>query len=166
MDQVLGALLFPGSFSSPCAAGCSQVPSLQSQNSSILGCRSIKAALGIRRVVISGGGSLVGHLDLFFESIGLPVLNGWGLTETSPVLCCRLPSEDQNIRGTVGLPMPGTEIKVVDPESYKQVEDGIPGLVLARGPGVMKGYHKNPEETARVMLDDGWFSTGHTSSAC
>jgi len=49
----------------------------------------VRAALGIRQTVISGGGSLAAHLDLFFEAVGLPVLNGWGLTETSPVLACR-----------------------------------------------------------------------------
>jgi len=122
--------------------------------------KNIRTALGIERIVISGGGSLVGHLDLFFEAVGLPVLNGWGLTETSPVLCCRLPSEDQNIRGTVGVPVPGTEIKVVDPETFKQVDDGVAGLVLARGPGVMKGYHNNPEATSWAIDSDGWFNTG------
>lgn len=49
----------------------------------------VRAALGIRKTVVSGGGSLAGHLDLFFEAVGLTVLNGWGLTETSPVLACR-----------------------------------------------------------------------------
>lgn len=51
--------------------------------------RQIREALGIRRTVVSGGGSLAAHLDDFYEAIGLPVLNGWGLTETSPVLACR-----------------------------------------------------------------------------
>lgn len=49
----------------------------------------VRAALGIRKTVVSGGGSLASHLDLFYEAVGLPVLNGWGLTETSPVLACR-----------------------------------------------------------------------------
>lgn len=49
----------------------------------------VRAALGVRRTVVSGGGSLSGHLDLWYEALGLPVLNGWGLTETSPVLACR-----------------------------------------------------------------------------
>jgi long-subunit acyl-CoA synthetase (AMP-forming) len=49
----------------------------------------VRAALGIRKTVVSGGGSLAAHLDLFYEAVGLPVLNGWGLTETSPVLACR-----------------------------------------------------------------------------
>jgi long-chain acyl-CoA synthetase len=49
----------------------------------------VRAALGIRKTVVSGGGSLAAHLDAFFEAVGLPVINGWGLTETSPVLACR-----------------------------------------------------------------------------
>lgn len=49
----------------------------------------VRAALGIRKTVVSGGGSLAAHLDVFFEMLGLPLLNGWGLTETSPVLACR-----------------------------------------------------------------------------
>ena len=100
------------------------------------------------------------HLDLFFEAIDLPVLNGWGLTETSPVLCCRLSDAHRNVRGTVGYPIPDTEIRIVDPDSIRDVPDGTPGLVLARGPGVMQGYHRNPEETERVMLEGGWFNTG------
>jgi len=122
--------------------------------------KAIKAALGIGRVVICGGGSLVGHLDLFFESIGLTVLNGYGLTETSPVLSCRRPFDDLNIRGTIGLPVDGTEIKIVDPETLQEVKDGIAGLVLARGPGIMKGYNNNPKETKRVIDSEGWFNTG------
>jgi long-chain acyl-CoA synthetase len=49
----------------------------------------VRAALGVRKTVVSGGGSLAAHLDVFFEMLGLPLLNGWGLTETSPVLACR-----------------------------------------------------------------------------
>jgi acyl-CoA synthetase (AMP-forming)/AMP-acid ligase II len=49
----------------------------------------VRTALGIKQTIISGGGSLAAHLDLFFEALGIPLLNGWGLTETSPVLACR-----------------------------------------------------------------------------
>ena len=67
------------------------------------------------------------HLDLFFEAIDLTVLNGWGLTETSPVLCCRLSDAHQNVRGTVGYLIPDTEIRIVDPDSTRDVPDGTPG---------------------------------------
>ena len=71
--------------------------------SQLLVIKKIRAAVGVRRVLVSGGGSLAAHLDDFFEAVGLPVLNGWGLTETSPVLACRRfdPAQD-NVRGTVG----------------------------------------------------------------
>lgn len=62
----------------------------------------VRAALGVKKCVVSGGGSLAPHLDDFFESIGLPVINGWGLTETSPVLACRRNFPGQNVRGSVG----------------------------------------------------------------
>jgi long-chain acyl-CoA synthetase len=55
----------------------------------LLLCPQVRAALGVRQTIISGGGSLAGHLDLFFEALGVTLLNGWGLTETSPVLSCR-----------------------------------------------------------------------------
>ncbi len=64
--------------------------------------RQIREALGIRRTVVSGGGSLAAHLDDFYEAIGLPVLNGWGLTETSPVLACRRPDRVGPGRGAWG----------------------------------------------------------------
>ena len=162
----------------------------------------VRAALGIRQGVVSGGGSLAPHLDDFYEAIGLPVINGWGLTvrnsdcralydvmhevcsgqpclvkfgdcvplaafplparpvvsctlrrrrgssaeprcgaplqETSPVLACRRNLPAGNVRGSVGLPVPGTSLRVVDPEALTPVQDGSQGLILARGPGVMQ----------------------------
>lgn len=86
------------------------------------------------------------------------MLNGYGLTETSPVLACR--RTYCNIRGTVGLPLPETQLRVVDPETRRPLEAGGVGLVLARGPGVMEGYHNDPQATARVIDGDGWFDTG------
>jgi long-chain acyl-CoA synthetase len=62
----------------------------------------VRSALGIRGCVVSGGGSLATHLDDFYEAVGLPVLNGWGLSETSPVLACRRNLPGQNVRGSVG----------------------------------------------------------------
>ncbi len=84
----------------------------------------IRAALGIMSTVISGGGSLARHLDDFYETLALPVLNGWGLTETSPVLSCRRNATRENVRGSVGLPIPGTVVRVVDPETLRPVPEG------------------------------------------
>ncbi|KAL4439997.1 hypothetical protein ABPG75_002998 [Micractinium tetrahymenae] len=121
----------------------------------------VRAALGIRGCVVSGGGSLSPHLDDFFEAIGLPVLNGWGLTETSPVLSCRRNQAGQNVRGSVGQPTPGTQLRLVDPETMKDVADGQRGLLLAKGPGVMAGYYNDPGATAKAFqAGDGWFDTG------
>lgn len=85
------------------------------------------------------------------QVVGLEVLNGWGLTETSPVLCARAsmmhrasPTHTQamphaNVRGTVGKPLPGTEIRVVHPETLEDVAHGTPGLLMVRGPQVREG---------------------------
>jgi long-chain acyl-CoA synthetase len=146
----------------------------------------IRSALGVKKCVVSGGGSLAPHLDDFFEAVGLPVLNGYGLTETSPVLACRamnLSSYDTaamtnnnnstitnsnanlngaNCRGSVGRPIPETEIKIVNPDNLQELyPDGTQGLILVRGPGVMKGYYNNESATAAAFAaGDGWFDTG------
>jgi long-chain acyl-CoA synthetase len=108
--------------------------------------------------VISGGGSLARHLDNFFEIIGVEVLVGYGLTETSPVTNVRRPWH--NLRFTAGPPMLETEIKIVDPETRQPLPVGQRGLVLIRGPQVMKGYYKNPEATAKAIDSEGWFDSG------
>ncbi len=107
---------------------------------------------------ISGGGSLPAYLDLFYEIVGISILNGYGLTETSPILAARRP--DLNVRGTVGPPLPQTELKVVDPETGAPVPQGQRGLIMGRGPQVMQGYYNNPEATDKVLSLDGWFNTG------
>ncbi len=108
--------------------------------------------------VISGGGALATHLDTFFEVVGIEILVGYGLTETSPILSARRPW--RNLRGSSGKPYPGTEIKVVNPETRAPVSAGQRGLVLARGPQIMQGYYQNPEATAKAISADGWFDTG------
>lgn len=119
--------------------------------------KKIRATLTMG-MAISGGGSLPTHVDKFFEMVGIPVLNGYGLTETSPVLSCRLPSN--NILGTVGKPIPGTLVKVVDAETNRQVGPGVKGLVKARGPQIMKGYYKNEAATSKTIDSEGWLDTG------
>lgn len=91
------------------------------------------------------------------------MLNGWGLTETSPVLACRSMTTGPNIRGSVGRPLPGTRVRVVDPGSREEVPDGTQGLLLASGPGLMSGYWNDALGTAAVLLESQgqrWFDTG------
>jgi long-chain acyl-CoA synthetase len=113
---------------------------------------------GALRAAISGGGALALHVDGFFEAIGIDLLVGYGLTETSPVLTCRRPWS--NRRGSAGQPLPGTAIRIVDSESRQTLAIGERGLVLARGPQVMAGYWRKPEASAKVLDDAGWFNTG------
>jgi long-chain acyl-CoA synthetase len=86
------------------------------------------------------------------------VLVGYGLTETSPVANARRPW--RNLRGSAGQPVPGTEIRIVDPETRKPLPVGQRGLVLIRGPQVMQGYYQNPEATRKAIDPDGWFDSG------
>ncbi|MBU6250570.1 MAG: AMP-binding protein [Cyanobacteria bacterium REEB417] len=113
---------------------------------------------GRLRTAISGGGALAMHVDGFFEAIGIELLVGYGLTETSPVLSCR--RRWCNRRGSSGQPLPGTAIRIVDPERRTSLGVGERGLVLARGPQVMAGYLGKPDATATVLDAEGWFDTG------
>ncbi len=117
-----------------------------------------EATGGQLKYVISGGGSLAMHLENFFEIVGLDVLVGYGLTETSPVLTAR--RYWHNLRGSAGRPIPGTEIKIVDPDSRQELPVGRRGLVMARGPQLMQGYYQNPEATKKAIDPEGWFDTG------
>ena len=113
---------------------------------------------GSLRYPINGGGAIAPHVDAFFEAVGIELLVGYGLTETSPVVSCRRPW--RNIRGSSGLPLPDTEFRIVDAESRKPLGFRERGVVLVRGPQVMGGYLGKPEATAKVLDADGWFDTG------
>ena len=113
---------------------------------------------GRLRTAISGGGALASHVDGFFEAIGIELLVGYGLTETSPVLTCR--RAWSNRRGSAGQPLPGTAIRIVDGESGVVRPIGARGTVLAKGPQVMAGYFRKPEASAQVLDGEGWFDTG------
>ncbi len=118
----------------------------------------LRGATGGRlRLAVSGGGSLPAHVDELLIGIGIPLLNGYGLTETSPVAAVRLPQD--NRVGTIGLPIPGTEIQVRCPEG-RPLPSGQTGVIWIRGPQVMPGYFRNEEATTRVLDAAGWFNSG------
>ncbi len=121
--------------------------------------QKIRAGTGGNLVfVVSGGGSIAEHLEDFFEIVGIEILGGYGLTETSPITNVRRPW--RNIRGADGEPLPGTEIQIVDLETRKPLIAGQRGLVLIRGPQVMQGYYNNPTATAKAIDAEGWFDSG------
>jgi long-chain acyl-CoA synthetase len=120
--------------------------------------RKIRDGVGNIKAVCSGGGSLAKYLDDFYQTVGIEVFVGYGLTETSPITNARTPKH--NVRGSAGKPLPKTEIKIVDPETRQELSQGQRGLVLIRGDQVMQGYYKNPEATAKAIDSEGWFDSG------
>ncbi len=99
------------------------------------------------RYVICGGAALSAELANIFAAAGIPILQGYGLTETSPVIAFNRPH--MNRAGTVGLPIPGVEVAIA--------EDGE---IVTRGPHIMLGYYEDPDKTSAVIDSDGWFHTG------
>jgi long-chain acyl-CoA synthetase len=107
----------------------------------------IRAGTGGKlRIVMSGGAPLSKEMVEFFWAIGIPIYQGYGLTETSPVLTSNYP---QNRVGSSGRPIANVKIRIADD-----------GEILASGPCVMQGYYKAPEATRAVLSEDGWFKTG------
>ena len=107
-----------------------------------------------------GGGMAVQKpvADAWVKATGHPIIEGYGLSETAPVLTCNR-GDIGEWTGTIGLPMPSTEISIRDDEG-RELPIGESGEICARGPQVMPGYWQRPDETARVMTADGFFRTG------
>lgn len=131
--------------------------------------RKIREATGgCLKASVSGGGALQKHVDAFFNDIGIKVLEGYGMTETSPVISVR--TFKKLIQGSVGVLIPQTELQIRDDSGNvlthidwtgKLISGklGKKGVIHVKGPQVMKGYYKNPEATNKV-LKDGWMDTG------
>jgi long-chain acyl-CoA synthetase len=121
--------------------------------------KKIKARLGGRfRFTVSGGGALPRYVDRFFQAAGVLLLEGYGLTETTPVVSVRL--QDHPVPGTIGPLLDELEMKLLDPETGNPVGPGKKGVIHLKGPNVMKGYYKRPDKTAEVLTADGWLDTG------
>jgi long-chain acyl-CoA synthetase len=101
---------------------------------------------GKLRIVSSGGAPLSKELAEFFWTIGIPIYQGYGLTETSPIVSSNYP---ENRAGSSGKPIPNVQVRIA-----------ADGEILVKGPCVMQGYYKNPEATREILTEDGWFSTG------
>ncbi|MBB4842763.1 long-chain acyl-CoA synthetase [Paucibacter oligotrophus] len=111
-------------------------------------------------VIAVGGGMAVQQATakLWLDKTGCPICEGYGLSETSPVASCN-PTDSKAYTGTIGLPMPNTDICLLDDEG-REVAPGATGEIAIRGPQVMAGYWQRPDETAQVMTADGFFRTG------
>lgn len=102
-------------------------------------------------IVVSGGSALQSHMGSLFSAIGMPVFEGYGLSETSPVIAVSQRGRHGRKFGTVGPPLPGVEVKLGERDE-----------IICRGHNVMLGYYRDPELTAQVIDADGWFHTGDT----
>ncbi len=112
----------------------------------------VRKSLGLHRLkyLISGGAALPEWISKEYEKMGFPILQGYGLSETSPVISVNPPWRPKN--KSAGLPFPNLEVKIDS--------DTGEGEILVKGPSVMKGYYKNPELTREAFTDDGFFKTG------
>ena len=111
------------------------------------------------KVSVGGGMAVQGAVaKRWLERTGCPICEGYGLSETSPSASCN-PVTAQEYSGNIGLPLPSTDMKCIDDEG-REVPLGQPGEIAIKGPQVMAGYWQRPDETAKVMTEDGWFKSG------
>ncbi|PAU95738.1 long-chain fatty acid--CoA ligase [Aliifodinibius salipaludis] len=121
------------------------------------------------RFFVSGGAALPAEIGHFFMGAGLHIIEGYGLTETSPVMCCNTYGDEQ--MGTVGKVLPGVTVAIqrledskiiaeISGEDYPTDHDSEQGEILCKGPNVMEGYWKNKEATREMIDDDGYLHTG------
>ena len=112
------------------------------------------------KVSVGGGMAVQGAVaKLWLEKTGCPICEGYGLSETSPSVSCN-PVTAKEFTGTIGVPLPGTLMKLIDDDGKEVTTLGQPGEIAIKGPQVMAGYWQRPDETAKVMTDDGFFKSG------
>ncbi len=125
-------------------------PGIQMKIADALVYSKIREKLGGRvKFIVTGSAPCPLNIARFFSAAGIPIREGYGLTETSPVLTFNRFEEGGALLGTVGVPIDGVELKIA--------EDGE---ILAKGPNIMMGYYNKPDKTDEVMSEDGWFHTG------
>jgi long-chain acyl-CoA synthetase len=125
------------------------------------GIRDVNAAA--LKLAIGGGMAVQRKVaEKWQEVFGVPLIEGYGLTETAPIVCSN-PLDSTEYTGTIGLPLPSTEVSIRDDEA-KELPIGAVGEICVRGPQVMKGYWNRPDETAKVFTTDGWLRTGDMGS--
>ncbi|TGK27562.1 long-chain fatty acid--CoA ligase [Leptospira gomenensis] len=119
----------------------------------------IKQGLGGElRFALSGAGALPQYIDTFFNAIGIPILEGYGMTELSGISTRRILGEITV--GTLGRCIPGVQIKLTDEKGNEITKPGVKGIAWHKGDHVMKGYYKEPEKTKEILSSDGWLNSG------
>ena len=112
------------------------------------------------KVSVGGGMAVQGAVaKLWLEKTGCPICEGYGLSETSPSASCN-PVTAKEYTGTIGVPIPSTYMKLLDDDGHEVTTLGQPGEIAIKGPQVMAGYWQRPDETAKVMTEDGYFKSG------
>lgn len=112
------------------------------------------------RVSVGGGMAVQGAVaKLWLEKTGCPICEGYGLSETSPIVSCN-PVTAKEFTGTIGAPLPSTIMKLLDDDGREVTTQGQSGEIAIKGPQVMAGYWQRPDETAKVMTEDGYFKSG------
>jgi rifamycin polyketide synthase module 1/2/3 len=119
---------------------------------------------GKLRLCLSAGAIMPGTLNAEFERrMGVPLLDGYGITETATFVTMNWPGAPR-VMGSCGIPLPGLAVRIVDAATRKDVDPGGEGELIVRGPNLMLGYHDKPEETAKALVD-GWYLTGDLARA-